>query len=61
MRDEKLIGCEEAPHVGGVNCKWILEAQSRIREAMNLFGDTAVSVTRIEHQVKILQIGRCFG
>ena len=57
----KLIGCEEAPYVGGVNCEWILEAESRIREAVNPFGDTAVCRTRIEHQVKIFQIQPAFG
>jgi hypothetical protein len=58
--NEKLIGCEEAPYIGGVNCERILEAQCRIREAMNLFGDSAVSLTRIEYQVKILQMGLAF-
>ena len=54
--DEKLIGCQEAPYLGGMNCERILQAQSRIREAMNLFGVTAISRTRIEHQVQIFQI-----
>ena len=56
MGNEKLIGCQEAPDVGGMNCERILQAQSRIREAMNLFGATAVSHTRIEHEVDIFQI-----
>jgi hypothetical protein len=60
VSNEKLVGSEEAPYVGGVYRKRLLEAQSRSREAMNLFGDPVVSRTRIEYQVKILQIGPTF-
>jgi hypothetical protein len=59
--NEKLIGCQEAPDVGGMHCERILQAQSRIREAMNLFGAMAVSPTRIEHKVEIFQIRPAFG
>src|SRR4029453_14269133 len=38
-----------------MNWERILQAQSRIREAMNLFGITAVCRTGIEHQVQICQ------
>ena len=54
--NEKVIGRQKAPYVGGMNCERVLQAQSRIREAMNPFGATAVSLTRIEYQVDIFQI-----
>jgi hypothetical protein len=59
--NEKLIGRQEAPYVGGMHCEWILQAQSRIREAVNLFGSTTVCPTRIEHEIKIFQIRPAFG
>ena len=59
--NEKLIGCQEAPYVGSMNRERILQAQSRIRETMNLFGITAVCRTGIEHQVQIFQTRPVFG
>jgi hypothetical protein len=43
-----------------MSCERILQAQSRIREAMNLFGSTVVWPTRIEHQVQIFEIRPAF-
>ena len=60
MGDEKLMGCQEAPYLCGMACERILQAQSRIREAMNPCGATAISHTRIEYEVDIFQIARAF-
>src|SRR4029453_636439 len=59
--NEQLMGYQEAPYVGGMSCERILQAQSRIREAVKLFGSTAVSPTRIEYEVEIFQIRPAFG
>src|SRR6266511_1824427 len=61
MGNEKFIRCQESPYVGGMNCERILQAQSRIREAMHLFGMTAVCPSRIEHQVEIFQLRSASG
>src|SRR6266496_1977286 len=44
-----------------MNCERILQAQSRIREAVNLFGSTTVCLTRIEHEIEIFQVRPAFG
>ena len=41
-------------------CERILQAQSRIRKAINPCGATAISYTRIEYEVDIFQIARAF-
>src|SRR5207302_4080306 len=56
----KLIGCQEAPNVGSMNGERVLQAQRRIREAVNPFGTAADCRTGIEHQVQICQIGPDF-
>ena len=60
MGDDKLMGCQEAPHLRGMACERILQAQSSIREAMNPCGATTISHTRIEYEVDISQIARVF-
>ncbi len=61
MGNDKLIGRQEAPYVGSMNCEGVLQAQSRIREAMNPFGIAVVFRTGIEHQVEIRRTRPAFG
>ena len=42
---------QEAPYVGSMHCERVLQAQSRIREAMDVFSAMAICPARIEHQV----------
>src|SRR5215218_9755931 len=59
--NEKLIGCQEAPYLGGMNRERVLQAQNRIREAMNPFGIAVISHAGIEHQIQTRQIRPAFG
>ena len=54
--NEKLVGCEEAPYLGGVELERVLEAKSQIRKSMNLLRMAVVFLTRIEDQVRIAQV-----
>jgi len=49
--NEKLVGGEEAPYLGGVDLERVLEAKRQIRKSMNLLRMAVVFLTRIEDQV----------